>query len=264
MQINLRLDSTLANRWARRFPKQAFARAARAGANADRIHLCRLCPCAGHDGLSSAQTSTGPSKPVAIYAGAVIGFGGLIFAPIRTLTGSFQHAIPGPSGALLSADAHSDGAWATVHCDADIDADQRPFSDSRPLRMRSTPYLTFSPITGPTSSGQRPAKSCPSAGVGGQLPLRSVAPRCRVPRGWSSLQYDADRGDRSVELHPRPPGQAPLLALLPVSGEIRLGLRAGSGNGYECGKEGCDDDCFFLVQKSSQVLHSSWRLKLQP
>jgi hypothetical protein len=55
MQIKLRLDSTLANRWARRIPKQSFARAARAGAHADRIRHRRLCPCAGHDRLSQCS-----------------------------------------------------------------------------------------------------------------------------------------------------------------------------------------------------------------
>ena len=42
-------------------------------------------------------------KTFAIYAGAVICFGGLIFAGIRMLSGRFQDAIPGLFGALFGA-----------------------------------------------------------------------------------------------------------------------------------------------------------------
>jgi hypothetical protein len=43
------------------------------------------------------------AKTFAIYAGAVICFGGLIFAGIRMLSGRFQDAIPGLFGALFGA-----------------------------------------------------------------------------------------------------------------------------------------------------------------
>src|SRR5262249_46811457 len=53
--------------------------------------------------LSGAQTLMGTFKTFAIYAGAVICFGGLIFAGIRMLSGRFQDAIPGLFGALFGA-----------------------------------------------------------------------------------------------------------------------------------------------------------------
>ena len=45
----------------------------------------------------------GEIKTFAIYAGAVICFGGLIFAGIRMMSGRFQDAIPGLFGALFGA-----------------------------------------------------------------------------------------------------------------------------------------------------------------
>jgi hypothetical protein len=53
--------------------------------------------------FSSATTLMGPFKTFAIYAGAVICFGGLIFAGIRMMSGRFQEAIPGLFGALFGA-----------------------------------------------------------------------------------------------------------------------------------------------------------------
>jgi hypothetical protein len=53
--------------------------------------------------FSGAQTLMGTFKTFAIYAGAVICFGGLIFAGIRMMSGRFQDAIPGPFGALFGA-----------------------------------------------------------------------------------------------------------------------------------------------------------------
>lgn len=45
--------------------------------------------------FSGATTLMGAFKTFAIYAGAVICFGGLIFAGIRMMSGRFQDAIPG-------------------------------------------------------------------------------------------------------------------------------------------------------------------------
>ena len=45
--------------------------------------------------FSGAQTLMGTFKTFAMYAGAVICLGGLIFAGIRMMTGRFQDAIPG-------------------------------------------------------------------------------------------------------------------------------------------------------------------------
>ena len=53
--------------------------------------------------FSGAQTVMGSFKTFAIYAGAVICFGGLIFAGIRMMSGRFQDAIPGLFGALFGA-----------------------------------------------------------------------------------------------------------------------------------------------------------------
>lgn len=53
--------------------------------------------------FSGAQTLMGTFKTFAIYAGAVICFGGLIFAGIRMMSGRFQEAIPGLFGALFGA-----------------------------------------------------------------------------------------------------------------------------------------------------------------
>ena len=53
--------------------------------------------------FSGAQTLMGTFKTFCIYAGAVICFGGLIFAGIRMMSGRFQDAIPGLFGALFGA-----------------------------------------------------------------------------------------------------------------------------------------------------------------
>ncbi len=53
--------------------------------------------------FTGATTLMGTFKTFAIYAGAVICFGGLIFAGIRMLSGRFQDAIPGLFGALFGA-----------------------------------------------------------------------------------------------------------------------------------------------------------------
>ena len=53
--------------------------------------------------FSGAQTLMGTFKTFAIYAGAVICFGSLIFAGIRLMSGRFQEAIPGLFGALFGA-----------------------------------------------------------------------------------------------------------------------------------------------------------------
>ena len=53
--------------------------------------------------FSGATTLMGSFKTFAVYAGAVICFGGLIFAGIRMMSGRFQEAIPGLFGALFGA-----------------------------------------------------------------------------------------------------------------------------------------------------------------
>lgn len=53
--------------------------------------------------FSGAQTLMGTFKTFAMYAGAVICLGGLIFAGIRMMSGRFADAIPGLFGALFGA-----------------------------------------------------------------------------------------------------------------------------------------------------------------
>lgn len=53
--------------------------------------------------FSGATTLMNTFQTFAIYAGAVICFGGLIFAGIRMMSGRFQDAIPGLFGALFGA-----------------------------------------------------------------------------------------------------------------------------------------------------------------
>ena len=53
--------------------------------------------------FSGAQTLMETFRTFAMYAGAVICLGGLIFAGIRMMTGRFQDAIPGLFGALFGA-----------------------------------------------------------------------------------------------------------------------------------------------------------------
>ena len=60
--------------------------------------------------FSGATTLMTTFKTFAIYAGAVICFGGLIFAGIRMMSGRFQDAIPGLFGALFGAGVLGRGA----------------------------------------------------------------------------------------------------------------------------------------------------------
>jgi hypothetical protein len=53
--------------------------------------------------FSGATTLMTTFKTFAMYAGAVICLGGLIFAGIRMMSGRFQDAIPGLFGALFGA-----------------------------------------------------------------------------------------------------------------------------------------------------------------
>ena len=53
--------------------------------------------------MSGATNVMNSFKTFALYAGAVICLGGLIFAGIRMMSGRFQDAIPGLFGALFGA-----------------------------------------------------------------------------------------------------------------------------------------------------------------
>ena len=104
MQIKVRLDFRPIQRWARRFSKQTLLRAARVmGPTLVALTFAGVAHAQGTMDFSGAQTLMGTFKTFAIYAGAIICFGGLIFAGIRMMSGRFQDAIPGLFGALFGA-----------------------------------------------------------------------------------------------------------------------------------------------------------------
>jgi hypothetical protein len=98
-----RLNS-LAERKASTFSTHSLARAARVMApTLFALAFAGVAHAQGTMDFSGAQTLMGTFKTFAIYAGAVICFGGLIFAGIRMMSGRFQDAIPGLFGALFGA-----------------------------------------------------------------------------------------------------------------------------------------------------------------
>ena len=103
-----RSSNSPTQRWAQLFSKQKLLHAAHvmgptlvaltfAGVGSSVAHA------QGTMDFSGAQTLMGTFKTFAMYAGAVICFGGLIFAGIRMMSGRFQDAIPGLFGALFGA-----------------------------------------------------------------------------------------------------------------------------------------------------------------
>jgi hypothetical protein len=94
----------LANREASPFSKQSLAHAFRVMAPAlFALTFASVAHAQGTMDFSGAQTLMGTFKTFAVYAGAVICFGGLIFAGIRMMSGRFQDAIPALFGALFGA-----------------------------------------------------------------------------------------------------------------------------------------------------------------
>jgi hypothetical protein len=95
MQIKVRLDSRLADRWAKSFNRQKLARAARALApTLLALTFAGVAHAQGTMDFSGAQTLMTTFKTFAIYAGAIICFGGLIFAGIRMMSGRFHFTAP--------------------------------------------------------------------------------------------------------------------------------------------------------------------------
>ena len=103
-----RSSNAAVKRWVQLFSKQKLRHAAHvmgptlvalafAGVSSGVAHA------QGTMDFSGAQTLMGTFKTFAIYAGAIICFGGLIFAGIRMMSGRFQDAIPGLFGALFGA-----------------------------------------------------------------------------------------------------------------------------------------------------------------
>ena len=104
MKMTVQLESRPTNRWAQRFNKQKIKDAIRTLApTLFALTFASVAHAQGTMDFSGAQTLMGTFKTFAIYAGAVICFGGLIFAGIRMMSGRFQDAIPGLFGALFGA-----------------------------------------------------------------------------------------------------------------------------------------------------------------
>jgi len=102
-----RKTTNLAKRLAQAFSKRNLFQAARTmGPTLVALSVTGVAHIAQAQGtidFSGANTLMNSFKTFAIYAGAVICFGGLIFAGIRMLSGRFQDAIPGLFGALFGA-----------------------------------------------------------------------------------------------------------------------------------------------------------------
>jgi hypothetical protein len=100
----IRLPIQPATRRAQPFSRRNLLHAARVmGPTLVALTFAGVAHAQGTMDFSGAQTLMGTFKTFAIYAGAVICFGGLIFAGIRMLSGRFQDAIPGLFGALFGA-----------------------------------------------------------------------------------------------------------------------------------------------------------------
>ena len=96
--------STLPKRWRRVITKYDLRSVARTLAPAlVALTFATAAHAQGTMDFSGAQTLMGTFKTFAMFAGAVICLGGLIFAGIRMMSGRFQDAIPGLFGALFGA-----------------------------------------------------------------------------------------------------------------------------------------------------------------
>jgi hypothetical protein len=92
----------LAKELAQSFSKQQLIRTAGTlGRALVAVTFASVAHAQGTMDFSAAQTLMETFKTFAIYAGAVICFGGLIFAGMRMMSGRFQDAIPGLFGALF-------------------------------------------------------------------------------------------------------------------------------------------------------------------
>jgi hypothetical protein len=100
-------DSSLAKRWGGIIYRKLSRIAHLIGPTLVALTFASVCSGVAHAqgtmDFSGATTLMSTFKTFAIYAGAVICFGGLIFAGIRMLGGRFQDAIPGLFGALFGA-----------------------------------------------------------------------------------------------------------------------------------------------------------------
>ena len=102
--MNKSPEPRLSPRWAGKLSKRNLMTAARA------VAPCLLAVAAstaahaqGSIDMSGATNVMNTFKTFAMYAGAVICLGGLIFAGIKMMSGRFQEAIPALFGALFGA-----------------------------------------------------------------------------------------------------------------------------------------------------------------
>jgi hypothetical protein len=104
MKLRNKFPFRLAQLRASRLSRRSLTRTARALApTLIALTLASAAHAQGTMDFSGAQTLMGTFKTFAMYAGAVICLGGLIFAGIRMMSGRFQDAIPGLFGALFGA-----------------------------------------------------------------------------------------------------------------------------------------------------------------
>lgn len=104
MQMKVKHNSKLTNWWARPFSKQKLAHAIRVAVPTFMaLTFASIAHAQGTIDFTAAQGVMSSFKTFALYAGAIICFGGLIFAGIRMMSGRFQDAIPGLFGALFGA-----------------------------------------------------------------------------------------------------------------------------------------------------------------
>ena len=102
--MNKLLDSRIAHRWAQKFSKQKAAAAMKAFApTLLSLSFATAAHAQGTIDFSGANNVMTSFKTFALFAGAIICFGGLIFAGIRMMGGRFQDAIPALFGALFGA-----------------------------------------------------------------------------------------------------------------------------------------------------------------
>ena len=102
--MNTHLGPIRARSWAQHVNKQRLASATRTAAPAFfMLAFAGAAHAQGQIDLSGATTLMNSFKTFALYAGAVICLGSLIFAGIKMMSGDFQRAIPGLFGALFGA-----------------------------------------------------------------------------------------------------------------------------------------------------------------
>ena len=102
--MNKNLGPTRARSWAQHINRQQISSSARAAAPAlVMLAFAGAAHAQGTVDLSGATNLMNTFKTFALYAGAVICLGSLIFAGIKMMSGDFARAIPGLFGALFGA-----------------------------------------------------------------------------------------------------------------------------------------------------------------